>query len=89
MSAIAAPLYGLGATATSNLAVFLPALVAAIAYFQYEMLDPESRLIDVPTEGLLDRYDFIVVGAGSAGKKCFSNIITTILQTRLSSIFII
>ncbi|CAG9820557.1 unnamed protein product [Phaedon cochleariae] len=66
MSAITAPLYGLGAAATSNLAVFLPALMAAIAYFQYEQLDPESRPVDVPSDELLDRYDFIVVGAGSA-----------------------
>ncbi|KAJ8917316.1 hypothetical protein NQ315_002334 [Exocentrus adspersus] len=67
MSAIAAPLTGLGTAAASNLAVFLPVLVAAIAYFQYELLDPESRPIDMPTEELLERYDFIVVGAGSAG----------------------
>ncbi|XP_045465768.1 glucose dehydrogenase [FAD, quinone]-like isoform X1 [Harmonia axyridis] len=66
MSAIAGPLIGLS-SAASNFAYFLPALVAAIAYFQYEMLDPESRPIDVPSEELHDRYDFIVVGAGSAG----------------------
>ncbi|KAJ8931349.1 hypothetical protein NQ314_015758 [Rhamnusium bicolor] len=66
MSAITAPLYGLGAAAASNFAVFIPALVAAIAYFQYDLLDPESRPIDVATEELLERYDFIVVGAGSA-----------------------
>lgn len=68
MSTITAPLLGLGATAASNLAVFIPALAAAIAYFQYDLLDPESRPIDVPTDELLERYDFIVVGAGSAGK---------------------
>ena len=73
MSAITAPLYGLGAAAASNLAVFLPALVAAIAYFQYDLLDPESRPIDVATDELLDRYDFIVVGAGSAGKELIYN----------------
>jgi hypothetical protein len=67
MSTLAAPLFGLGASAASNLAVFIPALAAAIAYFQYDLLDPESRPIDISTEELLDRYDFIVVGAGSAG----------------------
>ncbi|CAH1107808.1 unnamed protein product [Psylliodes chrysocephalus] len=67
MSAIAGPLYGLGAEAFNSLAVFLPTLVAAIAYFQYEQSDPESRPIDVASEELLDRYDFIVIGAGSAG----------------------
>lgn len=68
MSAITTSLYGLGAGAATNFAVFLPALVAAIAYFQFEELDPESRPVNVPTEDLLDRYDFIVVGGGSAGK---------------------
>ncbi|XP_044260506.1 uncharacterized protein LOC123008646 [Tribolium madens] len=67
MSTLTAPLLGLGATAASNLAVFIPALAAAIAYFQYDLLDPESRPIDVSTDELLERYDFIVVGAGSAG----------------------
>ncbi|KAK9871960.1 hypothetical protein WA026_015206 [Henosepilachna vigintioctopunctata] len=67
MSAIAAPLIELGSSAASNFALFVPALVAAIAYFQFEMMDPESRPIDVSTEELLDNYDFIVVGAGSAG----------------------
>ncbi|CAG9861261.1 unnamed protein product [Phyllotreta striolata] len=67
MSALAGNLYGLGAEAFNSLAVFLPTLVAALAYFQYEQLDPESRPINVPNEELLDKYDFIVVGAGSAG----------------------
>lgn len=67
MSAITAPLVGLGAAAASNLSVFIPVLVAAIAFFQYELLDPESRPIDTATDGLWDKYDFIVVGAGSAG----------------------
>ncbi|XP_060533289.1 glucose dehydrogenase [FAD, quinone] isoform X2 [Cylas formicarius] len=67
MSTITDPLLSLGASTISNLAVFVPTLIAALAYFQYEQLDPESRPINVPTEELLDRYDFIVVGAGSAG----------------------
>lgn len=74
MSAIAGPLLGLS-SAASNFAYFLPALVAAIAYFQYEMLDPESRPIDVSSEELLERYDFIVVGAGSAGKLTMQRIL--------------
>lgn len=68
MSAISASLYGLGAGAASNLAVFIPALVAAVAYYQYEQSDPETRPINMPTEELLETYDFIVVGSGSAGK---------------------
>ncbi|CAH1132788.1 unnamed protein product [Ceutorhynchus assimilis] len=70
MSTLTANFLEFGATAAataSNLGVFIPALVAAIAYFQYDLLDPESRPIDVPTTDLLDSYDFIVVGAGSAG----------------------
>ncbi|KAJ8985248.1 hypothetical protein NQ317_018278 [Molorchus minor] len=66
MSAVTSPITGFGALASSNFGVFLPALVAALAYFQYEQMDPESRPIDVPTDELLERYDFIVVGAGSA-----------------------
>lgn len=52
---------------TSNLAWFIPTLAAAIVYFQYDVMDPESRPIDVPSELLLPAYDFIVVGSGSAG----------------------
>lgn len=59
---------GAGAAAAANPTVFIPVLVAAIAFFQYELLDPESRPVDTTTENLLPKYDFIVVGAGSAGK---------------------
>ncbi|XP_046414126.1 glucose dehydrogenase [FAD, quinone]-like [Neodiprion virginianus] len=54
-------------SAAGNLAWFFPVLAAAIAYFQFEVMDPESRPIDVPSELLLPAYDFIVIGAGSAG----------------------
>uniref|UniRef100_A0AAR5Q9C9 Glucose-methanol-choline oxidoreductase N-terminal domain-containing protein n=1 Tax=Dendroctonus ponderosae TaxID=77166 RepID=A0AAR5Q9C9_DENPD len=67
MSGITAEILELGAATSSNLGIIIPALVAAMAYFQYELLDPEARPIDVPTDQLLDKYDFIVVGAGSAG----------------------
>nr|CAD7454018.1 unnamed protein product [Timema tahoe] len=60
-------LVGAAANAASSVAWFLPMLVAAIAYFHYELHDPESRPIDVDTELLYPQYDFIVVGAGSAG----------------------
>lgn len=42
-------------------------LVAAIAYYQYDQTDPEGRPADVPDSALLPEYDFIIVGAGSAG----------------------
>ncbi|PSN57092.1 Glucose dehydrogenase [FAD, quinone] [Blattella germanica] len=60
-------LAGYAASAASNVAWFFPMLVAAVAYFHYELLDPESRPIDVATELLHPEYDFIIVGAGSAG----------------------
>lgn len=67
MSGIAGSLAGLGAATASNIAYILPALITAIAYFQYDLMDPESRPIDMNTELLWDNYDFIVVGSGSAG----------------------
>lgn len=56
------------AGAASQVAWFLPVLVAAVAYFHYEVNDPESRIIDQPGDLILDQYDFIIVGAGSAGE---------------------
>lgn len=67
-SAITGGITALGGVAASNAGWFVPMLVAAIAYFQYEeLVDPESKPIDIPTENLLSRYDFIVIGSGSAG----------------------
>lgn len=72
MSAIAGvpiSLAGAAASAVGGLSSwFLPMLVAAVAYFHYELLDPESRPIDVVDEMMFDNYDFVIVGAGSAGK---------------------
>jgi len=56
------------AGAASQVAWFLPVLVAAVAYFHYEINDPESRIIDQPGELIFADYDFIIVGAGSAGE---------------------
>lgn len=50
-----------------QVAWFIPMLVAAIAYYQYDQTDPEGRPADVPDSALLPEYDFIIVGAGSAG----------------------
>lgn len=48
-------------SAASNAGWFIPMLVAAIAYFQYEeFVDPESKIINVPNDGFLSEYDFIV-----------------------------
>lgn len=57
----------IASSATGSLSYFFPTLAAALLYFQYDLMDPESRPIDVPSEVLLPAYDFIVVGAGSAG----------------------
>ncbi|XP_055845345.1 glucose dehydrogenase [FAD, quinone] [Episyrphus balteatus] len=62
----AANAIGGAVSAATSAGWFIPMLVAAIAYFQYEeIMDPESRI--VPSEVILDHYDFIIIGAGSAG----------------------
>ncbi|XP_026740785.1 glucose dehydrogenase [FAD, quinone] isoform X2 [Trichoplusia ni] len=56
----------IAAAAGSQVALFIPMLVAAIAYYRFDSKDPEGRPADVG-DALLPEYDFIVVGAGSAG----------------------
>jgi choline dehydrogenase len=48
----------------SKLAI-LPVLIAAIAYYHYDVFDPENRVFNQQT--ILNDYDFIIVGGGSAG----------------------
>ncbi|XP_034490245.1 glucose dehydrogenase [FAD, quinone] [Drosophila innubila] len=43
----------------------IPLLLAAITYYRYDAVDPESRPLD--QLNLWPEYDFIVVGSGSAG----------------------
>lgn len=44
---------------------FFPFLIASISYYHYNDNNPELKVQD--TEKLFKSYDFIVVGAGSAG----------------------
>jgi len=44
---------------------FFPFLLATLSYYQYQREDPENRIQNV--DKLLKYYDFIIVGAGSAG----------------------
>ncbi|XP_043190675.1 glucose dehydrogenase [FAD, quinone]-like isoform X2 [Amphibalanus amphitrite] len=65
------PVLGVTATAPAAAAAlavgvwFMPLLLTAIAYYHYDLVDPESRPIN--RKQLYKKYDFIIVGAGSAG----------------------
>lgn len=45
--------------------LFLPTFLAALAYYNYDLYDPENQLVN--EKNLRAEYDFIVVGGGSAG----------------------
>ncbi|KAF5272031.1 hypothetical protein FQR65_LT05012 [Abscondita terminalis] len=68
---VAFPAFVLGAikTATSFFGLgkiaIVPMLLASLAYFQYDLFDPENRPVSI--DKLDAEYDFIVVGGGSAG----------------------
>lgn len=43
----------------------LPFIIASMAYYNYDLFDPENRPITI--ENVDPIYDFIVIGSGSAG----------------------
>ncbi|XP_014247172.1 glucose dehydrogenase [FAD, quinone] [Cimex lectularius] len=43
----------------------IPMLIAGLAYYRYDSVDPESRLMN--TRQLLPEYDFVIIGGGTAG----------------------
>lgn len=53
----------------------LPILIASLAYYNYDLFDPENRPYNV--KEIDNEYDFIIVGGGSAG---------SILANRLTEI---
>ncbi|XP_014290350.1 glucose dehydrogenase [FAD, quinone] [Halyomorpha halys] len=54
-------------SAISPLTAFYVALFGATMLFNYNSIDPNLRPINIPSTKLLPAYDFIIVGAGSAG----------------------
>ncbi|XP_076767226.1 glucose dehydrogenase [FAD, quinone] [Xylocopa sonorina] len=54
-----------GATVLLGKVAIVPILIAALAYYNYDLMDPENQ--PRVTEQLRKEYDFVVIGGGSGG----------------------
>lgn len=69
VSSFTAPVLGL---VGGPMGIVLPAIFGALIYLQDYLVDQRVAMIDADTDKIVQTYyDFIVVGAGSAGKKMF------------------
>ncbi|XP_057339323.1 glucose dehydrogenase [FAD, quinone] [Microplitis mediator] len=63
-ASVAGAIKAAGLLLAGKLAI-LPVLIAALAYFNYDLMDPENH--PQVTKNLRPKYDFVVIGGGSAG----------------------